>query len=157
MKIKAINKLIWPIITFVTFCESCSHCKKKVLAFFESAKIYSRFQTAEIPTKSYFHFNMAAQLKFVKMSRLRSSVLPPFLRYFTNNDEESAIKNVRVSRKKKKIGENLERVRLKKKKEERKKEINETMKKIRSCDLRRFPYAYWRPRIIIIYMCNTFL
>lgn len=85
---------------------------------------------------------MAAQLKFVKMSRLRSSVLPPFLRYFTNNDEESAIKNVRVSRKKKKIGENFERVRLKKKKEERKKEINETMKKIRSCDLRRFPYAY---------------
>lgn len=30
---------------------------------------------------------------------------------------------------KKKIGENFERVRLKKKKEERKKEINETMKK----------------------------
>lgn len=47
-----------------------------------------------------------------------------------------------LAEKKKKIGENFERVRLKKKKEERKKEINETMKKIRSCDLRRFPYAY---------------
>lgn len=41
--------------------------------------------------------------------------------------------------KKKKIGENFERVRLKK---GRKKLTKRWKKKIRSCDLRRFPYAY---------------
>lgn len=66
-----------------------------------------------------------------------------------------------AKKKKKKIGENFERVRIKKKKRRKEeiKEINETMKKKKNTILRSstISLCLWRPRIIIIYMCNTFL